>query len=56
MPPVVLFVATKVPIAVSMSAAAAAPIPSAAVRVAVPGVTRLDVSAAVLSVIALLKL
>ena len=54
--PLVLFVATKVPIVVSMSAAPATPMPCPAERVAVPVVIRLDVSAAVLSVIAPLKL
>ena len=51
--PLTLLVATNVPIVVSMSAAPPAePIPVSAVNVTVPVVTRLAVSAAVLSVIA----
>ena len=50
--PLVLFVATSVPIVVSRSPAPIAPIPVAAASVAVPLVVRLAVSANVMSVIA----
>ena len=47
--PEVLLVAISVPIAVSISAAPAAPMPCTAVKVAVPEVVRFGVSRAVLS-------